>query len=81
MLLFNPANKTGVVTVIPVSNHSKGEDYVAQFSEDGKSTFQNTAWPFSQVSSILISQLLNAKIILTGTAHDTLINDQRVCIC
>ena len=78
---FYPTNKTGIVIVIPVSNYSQGEDYVAQFSQDSNSTFQNTVQPSSQASSILTSQLLNAKIILTGAAHGALINDQRVCVC
>lgn len=66
--------------MIPVSNYSKGKDYIAQLSQDGKSTFQNIVQPPSQASAILISQFLSAKIILRGSEHGALINDQRVCI-
>lgn len=63
---FYPTNKTGAVIIIPASNYSKDEDYGAQFSQDGESTFQNTVQTPSQASSILISQFLSAKIILTA---------------
>lgn len=76
---FYPTNKTGVVIVIHVSNYSKGEDYVVQFSQVGESTFQNIIQPSSQAFSTFISQFLNAKIILTGAEHGAFINDQRVC--
>lgn len=77
---FYPSHKTGVVMVIPVSNYSKDKDCVALFSRHGKSTFQSTVQPSSQASSILMSKFPTAKIILTDTEHNALINDQRVCI-
>lgn len=77
---FYTTKKTGVVTVIPVSNYSLGKDYVAVQPGWLKSTFQNTVQPPSQASASLISRFLSAKIILTGSEHGTLINDQRVCI-
>lgn len=66
--------------MIPVSNSSKGKDCGVLFSQDDKSTFQSTVQPPSQASAILISPFLSAKIILRGSEHGALINDQRLCI-